>query len=162
VRAFAAASLQNVSLLLAGGDSGQRVAVEGAVRAAGIEQQVQMFGAVEDQDLPALCAGALCFVYPSRHEGFGLQICEALAAGCPTLAARATSLPEVLGDGGVLFSLDNTNELTLLLRRMAGDPAWRSNLVENAKLRSRAFSWKRAAEKTLDTAYVKAIQARHR
>ena len=55
---------------------------------------------VEDEDLPALYAGALAFAYPSEYEGFGLQLCEAMAVGCPTLAARASCLPEVLGEGG--------------------------------------------------------------
>jgi glycosyltransferase involved in cell wall biosynthesis len=115
---------------------------------------------VDDGDLPAICAGALCFVYPSSHEGFGLQICEALAVGCPTLAARATSLPEVLGEGGVTFSLNDSSELTHLLQRMTSDPVWRSELVERAKLRSTAFSWRFTAERTLETAYARAIQAR--
>jgi glycosyltransferase involved in cell wall biosynthesis len=160
VRAFAAAGLQNVTLLLGGGDSVQRAAVEAVVRAAGVEQQVRLVGAVDDQDLPAICADALCFVYPSSQEGFGLQICEALAVGCPTLAARATALPEVLGEGGLTFSLDDTSELTQLLRRMTNDPAWRSELVEKARLRSRAFSWRLTAEKTLEMAYRRAILAR--
>jgi glycosyltransferase involved in cell wall biosynthesis len=160
VRAFASAGLQNVTLLLAGEDSVQQDAVREVVRAAGMEQQVRLVGAIDDRDLPAICAGAICFVYPSSHEGFGLQICEALAVGCPTLAARATSLPEVLGGGGVTFSLDDTSELTQLLQRMTTDPVWRSELAERARLRSRAFSWRLTAERTLETAYARAIQAR--
>jgi glycosyltransferase involved in cell wall biosynthesis len=160
VHAFAAAGLRNVTLLLAGENSSQRAAVEEVVRAAGVEQQVRLLGEVDDEDLPALCAEALCFVYPSSHEGFGLQICEALAVGCPTLASRATSLPEVLGEGGVTFSLDDTSELTQLLRRITNDPEWRTRLVEKAKLRSRSFSWRLTAEKTLDEAYARAILAR--
>ena len=160
VRAFAAARLENVILLLAGENSSQRGAVEEAVRAAGLERHVRLLGAVDDQDLPALCAEALCFVYPSSHEGFGLQICEALAVGCPTLAARATALPEVLGEGGVTFSLEDTSELTQLLKRMTHDSEWRTGLVEKAKIRSRSFSWRLAAEKTLNEAYARAMLAR--
>ena len=160
VRAFAAANLGCVDLVLAGAHPSQKAAVAELARAIGVEQRVRLLGAVDDEDLPALCANALCFVYPSSHEGFGLQVCEALAVGCPTLVARATSLPEVVGDGGVTFALDDTSELMRLLERMTNDPAWRAGLAEKAKLRSRSFSWRFTAEKTVAEAYSRAILAR--
>ena len=91
----------------------------------GLAGRVLLLGWVEDAELPALYAEALGFVYPSRHEGFGLQLCEAMAVGCPTLAARASALPEVLGDGGETFALDDPAELVAALCRLAADPAHR-------------------------------------
>ena len=105
---------------------------------------------VADEELPALYAGALCFVYPSLYEGFGLQLCEAMAVGCPCLASRATSLPEVLGDGGGLFDPNSTADLAGLLRRVASDPAFRADLSRRGRCRSGDFSWTRTAEQTVE------------
>ena len=67
----------------------------------------RLLGWVNDAELPLLYAEVLCLAYLSEYEGFGLQICEAMAVGCPVLASRATSLPEVVGDGGETFRLDD-------------------------------------------------------
>jgi glycosyltransferase involved in cell wall biosynthesis len=114
----------------------------------GIGNRLHLLEWVDDEDLPALYAGALCFAYPSMYEGFGLQLCEAMAVGCPTLAARATCLPEVLGNGGETFALDDPGELATLLRRVAEDPAFRADLSSRARARSADFSWRQAAEQT--------------
>ncbi len=104
LKSFAAADLPEVSLVLAGGKDAQMQELTELSRSLSIGTRVRLLGWVHERDLPALYAGALCFVYPSEYEGFGLQLCEAMAAGCPTLAARATSLPEVLGAGGETFA----------------------------------------------------------
>ena len=111
VRAFAAAALDGVELVLAGGRDDQRAALAALVEECGMAERIRLLGWVEDADLPALYAEALCYVNPSEYEGFGLQLCEAMATGCPTLAAHATSLPEVLGSGGETFDLANTDAL---------------------------------------------------
>jgi glycosyltransferase involved in cell wall biosynthesis len=160
VRAFAGAKLGRTQLVLAGDNPRERPALEALAARAGIADRVRLLGFVEDVDLAGLCAGALCFVYPSRHEGFGLQICEAMAVGCPALVARATSLPEVLGDGGETFSLADTSELTRLLERVASDSEWRAELTRRARRRAGDFSWRAMARKTIDEAYIPAVRAR--
>ncbi len=138
-RAFAAADLPGVELVLAGG--GDFGACTGP--------RVRAVGYVADADLPALYAGALGFAYPSEYEGFGLQLVEAMAAGCPTLAADATSLPEVLGRGGDLFPLGDPAALTAMLRRLTTDAAYRADLTARGRVRAADFSWGRAARATL-------------
>jgi glycosyltransferase involved in cell wall biosynthesis len=144
VDAFVQASIAGVDLVLAGGSAPELAAMRTSERDA-----VHLFGWIDDADLAALYAGALAFVYPSRHEGFGLQICEAMNLSCPVLAARASSLPEVLGDGGETFSLNDPNELIGLLRRVAGDSAFRAALAQRAATRSKDLSWRYTAELTI-------------
>jgi glycosyltransferase involved in cell wall biosynthesis len=93
-----------------------------------IEDQVSMIGRVSDEDLPALYAEAQAYVYPSECEGFGLQVCEALAAGSPVLVADATSLPEVLADGGDIFTLSNPNQLAEMLIRLHNDIDYKADI----------------------------------
>lgn len=148
VRAFAEAGLEGVDLALAGDDGGRLSEFTGLAESLGIGGHFRALGAVADADLPGLYAGALAFVYPSRYEGFGLQLCEAMAVGCPVLAADAASLPEVLGDGGVLFDPDDPGSLAAMLRRVAADPPFRDGLAAKARSRSSAFSWRRTAAAT--------------
>jgi glycosyltransferase involved in cell wall biosynthesis len=148
VRAFAEAQLGETDLVLAGGDEPRVPALRSLAATLGLADRVRLVGEVADEDLPALYAGALCFVYPSRYEGFGLQLCESMALGCPTLASRATSLPEVLGSGGDTFDPQRPAELASLLRRVAGDRTYRAELASRAQERSREFSWERTAKQT--------------
>ncbi len=149
VRGFAAAGLDGVSLVLAGGREGQRAELTRLAGSLGVGDRLRLLNWVEDEDLPALYAGALAFAYPSEYEGFGLQLCEAMAVGCPTLAARASCLPEVLGEGGATFALDDPSELAGLLARVASDDAFRGELSRRAQTRALDFSWRRAAEETV-------------
>lgn len=141
IDAFEAADLSGVALVLAGGRDDERERFRR-------HDRVRLLGWVDEDDLRALYAEAVAFVYPSRHEGFGLQVCEAMAMGCPVFAARATSLPEVLGDGGETFTLDGVGELAALLKRVTSDPAFRDDLVAKALRRSAEFSWRKAAAET--------------
>jgi glycosyltransferase involved in cell wall biosynthesis len=157
--AFARVRLSGVRLVLAGGTAGQMAALSALSAELGVAGSVQLLGWVDEPDLPALYAEALCFVYPSEYEGFGLQVCEAMATGCPVLAARAASLPEVLGDGGETFSLETTTELEALLQTIAGSAVARAALQQRAKTRIQEFSWKTTAQKTLGV-YRKAVSAK--
>jgi glycosyltransferase involved in cell wall biosynthesis len=150
VRAFAASGLTDVDLVLAGGKDAERAELESLARSLACADRVKMLGFVPDDELPALYAGALAFVYASEYEGFGLQLVEAMAVGCPVLASRATSLPEILGTGGETFALADGGELAELLRRVATDAACRADLAARSRARSAAFSWDRAAAETAD------------
>jgi glycosyltransferase involved in cell wall biosynthesis len=158
VRAFAATGLSDVDLVLAGGKDEQRIEFTKLANALGIGDRLRLLGSVPDADLPALYAGAHCFVYPSEYEGFGLQLVEAMAVGCPILAARATCLPEILGNGGATFTLEKVEELSALLARVATDPPFRADLSQRAMQRARDFSWERSAQGTV-TVYRRTVRA---
>ncbi len=150
VRAFAEARLAGVELVLAGGNEAHRVGLATLAAELGVGERLKLLGFVPDEDLPALYAEARCFVYPSLYEGFGLQLCEAMAQGCPVLAADATSLPEVLGEGGALFPLDSTGPLAALLREVCEAPTRADDLRARARTRARQLSWQRTARGTLE------------
>jgi glycosyltransferase involved in cell wall biosynthesis len=147
--AMAGAALAGVDLVLAGGRDVERAVLGQLALALGVNERVHLLGWVADADLPVLYAEALVFVYPSEFEGFGLPLCEAMATGCPILAARAACLPEVLGGGGETFGLDSADELAGLLCRAASEPAFRAELSRCALARSADFSWSRTAEDTI-------------
>ncbi len=151
IDAFIDAGLPDAHLVIAGRapDSIVFPIIEYAVTSGDVDQFHFFSDGVTDAELAALYSGALAFVYPSKHEGFGLQLCEAMALGCPVLAARASSLPEVLGAGGETFALDDASELVALMRRVASDASFRADLVRRARIRSVDFSWKTTAEKTV-------------
>ncbi len=150
IRGFAAARLDNVELVLAGGKDEQRAEFTKLADCLGAGDTLRLLGFVPDAELPALYAGALCFVYPSEYEGFGLQLVEAMSVGCPILAARATCLPEIIGSGGLTFSLENVEELVTLLERIASNPELRADLSLRARKRAEDFSWDRAAAETVE------------
>jgi len=159
LHALAAARAPQVHLVLAGGQPEEQTTLTALAARLHLTPRVHLLGWTPDQDLPALYHEALALVYPSRHEGFGLQLCEAMAVGCPVLAANATSLPEILGMGGELFPPDDTLGLALLIERLASQPTFRAELQRRAALRSRDFSWMRTARATLEV--YSRLQAAH-
>jgi glycosyltransferase involved in cell wall biosynthesis len=107
-------------------------------------------GYVPPADLPALYAGAACFVFPSLYEGFGLPVLEAMACGTPVVASTASSLPEVAGDAALLVDPHDVEGLAGALRRLWGDAELRADLRERGLQRATLYSWERTARLTLD------------
>lgn len=110
--------------------------------------QVRQLGYVSRADLAILIAGAMTLVYPSIYEGFGLPPLEAMACGVPVICANASSLPEVVGDAGMLVDPYDEAELVRALTRMAEDEAERTTLGRLARGRSKQFTWSRCADET--------------
>ena len=119
---------------------------------------VRFLGRVPDADLPALYASALAFAFPSKHEGFGLPPLEAMASGTPVIAADATSLPEVIGDAGLLVSAGDVNAWSAALERLVLDGGLRRSLAGKGLSRARAFTWKRTAELTREAYLATALE----
>jgi glycosyltransferase involved in cell wall biosynthesis len=123
---------------------------------------IQQF--VSDEQLPNLYHGALAFVYPSLHEGFGIPILDAFAVGCPTLLSNATCFPEVGGDAALYFDPKDEDDFRRQLMRVIGDDdetkKFRTELIERGKDRAKMFSWKKCAEETAEV--YKAVVASYR
>jgi glycosyltransferase involved in cell wall biosynthesis len=111
--------------------------------------QVRWLGRVPDGDLPALYAAAAVFVFPSRFEGFGLPVIEAMACGAPVICSNVTSLPEVAGNAAVLVDPADKSLFVEALRRVLSDDALRADLRERGLARAAQYSWARTAQQTL-------------
>lgn len=107
-------------------------------------------GYVPDEELPALYSGALCFVYPSYFEGFGLPVLEAMQCGVPVIAGNLTSLPEVVQDAGVLVDPFDEQAFTTAMARMIEDSSHRSRLSAGGLERAKVFKWNQTARLTLE------------
>ena len=107
-------------------------------------------GYVPETDLPALYSGALCFVYPSFFEGFGLPPLEAMKCGTPVITGDRTSLPEVVGDGGVLVNPFDIDAIASAIATMVDDSSLRSSLRIKSLNRARIFDWRETARRTLE------------
>ena len=99
--------------------------------------------------MPALYAGAVAFAYMSVYEGFGLPPLEAMAAGVPVLTGNLTSLPEVVGDAGIMVNPTDTDAIAAGLRQLVENTELRGKLSGAGIERSKQFTWEKAAEKTL-------------
>jgi glycosyltransferase involved in cell wall biosynthesis len=107
-------------------------------------------GYVPETDLPALYSGALCFVYPSFFEGFGLPPLEAMKCGTPVITGDRTSLPEVVGDAGVLVDPFDIEAIASAIATMVDDSSFRSRLRIKSLNRARMFDWRETARRTLE------------
>jgi glycosyltransferase involved in cell wall biosynthesis len=113
--------------------------------------RIVLTGFVEDEDLSALYSDALCFVYLSRYEGFGLPPLEAMACGTPVIAADNSSLPEVVGQAGLMLDADDVQGVANALRKIEASGEFRQRLGNAGLERAKLFSWERCAEIVVDT-----------
>jgi glycosyltransferase involved in cell wall biosynthesis len=113
-----------------------------------LQDQVRYTGYVEDADLPALYSAAEVFVYPSLYEGFGLPPLEAMACGVPVITSNASSLPEVVGEAGLMHDPTNYRMLTSNIVKMLGDASTREHFKRAGLTQASHFSWERAARET--------------
>jgi glycosyltransferase involved in cell wall biosynthesis len=120
-----------------------------ALEAAGISDSVVMTGYVPESDLPALYSGALCFIYPSFFEGFGLPPLEAMKCGAPVIVGNATSLPEVVGDAGLKVDPFDVSAIAWAMDQLIKDAELRQELREKGLARAKLFDWKETARRTL-------------
>jgi glycosyltransferase involved in cell wall biosynthesis len=130
-----------------------------AAQQHGLNETVKFIGYVPEEDLPALYSGAMCFVYPSYFEGFGLPVLEAMQCGAPVIAGNQTSLPEVAADAALLFDPFDTRALGEALARVIDHPDYRAELRARGLKRAAEFSWIATARLTLK-AYESAAASR--
>jgi glycosyltransferase involved in cell wall biosynthesis len=139
----------DTALVVVGQPGWQYDGVLRSARELGLNGSVRFIGYVPDADLADLYSGALAFVYPSLYEGFGLPPLEAMACGAPVIASRASSLPEVVGEAGLLVNPLDVEDIAAAMVRVASDPALREAMRGAGRARARQFSWHECARRTL-------------
>jgi alpha-1,3-rhamnosyl/mannosyltransferase len=112
---------------------------------AELRGRVTFTGFLSDDDLVRMYNAAEALILPSLWEGFGLPALEAMACGTPVLASRRGSLPEVVGDAGLLFDPESTEEIARAILSLTADAALRAQLARRARERAAGFSWERGA-----------------
>lgn len=116
----------------------------------GLSDRIEHYGYVSDRHLAKLYRCSVAFVYPSLYEGFGIPPLEAMSCGTPVVASNSSSIPEVVGDAGILFNPTSISDLTDILLMLLDSPAERDRLIAKGYQRAKLFSWERTVSQTVD------------
>lgn len=155
VRSFAelvrAERLDDLQLVLTGTKGWDAEAIFAAVgESHHVRDRIVLTGYVADADLAPLYSGALVFVYPSFYEGFGLPPLEAMQCGTPVITSNTSSLPEVVGDAGLMIDPRDGDALAQAILDVYRDSDARADLAARGRARARQFTWERYARQTVD------------
>jgi glycosyltransferase involved in cell wall biosynthesis len=142
-------AVAGLSLVLAGIDRGVGDALHAIAAEADAPDVVVLLGHVSEERLQALYRNAAALVYPSLYEGFGLPVLEAMATGTPVIASRAASMPEIVGDAGILLDPLDAREWTGAIIKVVNDEHLRERMRHAGRARASTFTWERTARATL-------------
>jgi glycosyltransferase involved in cell wall biosynthesis len=147
----------DVVLVLTGAKGSMEVRISSEISQRKIGDHVKRLGYVPAADLDALYHEATAMVFPSRFEGFGAPVLEAMSRSCPVIASDATSLPEVVGDAGVLISPDNPEHWAHAMSDLLENAEARAGLAKAGVERAWDFTWRKSAD-ILEESYSHALE----
>jgi glycosyltransferase involved in cell wall biosynthesis len=124
--------------------------IEEALKRFKMEKDVIFPGYLEDEDLKKIYALARVFVFPSLYEGFGIPPLEAMASGCPVVSSNVASLPEVIGQGGLLIDPRNAVKIADAVCSLLEDEQARQMMIERGLVQAEKFNWEESAKKALE------------
>ena len=139
----------DVPLLVGGGKGWLYDAVFQRLEELGLRERVHFVGYIEEEELPLWYAAATVFVFPSIYEGFGMPPLEAMACGTPVITSNSSSLPEVVGDAGLMVAPTDASAFATALDQVLSDAALHDELRTRGLVRAQAFAWRTTAERTL-------------
>lgn len=138
-----------IPLVLVGGKGWLSDSLQREIESANAEGWLKYLGYVPEGLLPAIYAGARVFSYPSRYEGFGLPVLEAMASGVPVVASNRTSLPEVTQGHALHVDPDDVVGLSDALMQALEDEEWRKIVINNGLDTAMKYSWERCIRETI-------------
>ncbi|MCP6759822.1 MAG: glycosyltransferase family 4 protein [Fischerella sp. CENA71] len=144
--AFAQSGISQEVKLMLSGDPDNTIIER--INQLGLQDKVVFAGFIPEEKLPAYYRGAIAVVFPSLYEGFGLPALEAIACGVPVVTSTVTSLPEVVGDAGVLVDPYDVEAISEGIRLAVEDNTLRKTLISRGLARSEHFTWERTAKLT--------------
>lgn len=156
-RLLAQEQIKDLWLVLAGADGWNDGTIVRAINDSGVKERIITTGFVPDEDLSPLYSGAAAFVYPSLYEGFGLPPLEAMQCGTPVITSNTSSLPEVVGDAGIMVDPRDGDALCQAMLDLYRSPGLRQEMSSKGLLRAAGFSWERTVRETI-SAYHAAMQ----
>lgn len=112
--------------------------------------KIVLTGYIEENELRNYFSNALCFIYPSLYEGFGLPVLEAMQCGCPVITSNVSSLPEVIGDCGIKINPKNNEEMIIALEKMYFENSFRTECSKKGTERAKIFSWSICASELME------------
>jgi glycosyltransferase involved in cell wall biosynthesis len=121
-----------------------------AIDSLNLRKSVMFTGYVPEYDLPYIYNASDLFVFPSFYEGFGLPVLEAMACGIPVIASNRSSIPEIIGDSGIVIDPDNIHELKDAMLNLLNNDELKKRLIDKGIKRASMFSWEKTAYNTLD------------
>ena len=140
----------SADLIIVGGKGWGGLNIHVLIDKFNLKNNVKILGYTSDDDLRSLYSGALFLVMPSLYEGFGLPLVEAMAWGVPSLTSNISSMPEVVGNAGILVNPFDVRSISIALEKLLTDGGYRQTLSKNAFERSRYFNWDVSAKKTME------------
>jgi len=146
LEAFKGLSSQGLQLVIAGRKGWLYQSIFAKAKELGLESKVVFTGFVDENDVPALMKGAKVFVLPSFWEGFGIPVVEAMACSTPVVVSNAGSLPEIVGEGGIIINPYNPEEIARGIEKAIDN---RDDLIKKGLKQAQKFSWQKCAEKTI-------------
>ena len=148
--ALSAPTMEHMQLVVAGKTGWLTEPIFARLKESRAGERVLFIGFVPDEDLPALMSAASLLVMPSKYEGFGLPVLEAMACGTPVVASNTSSLPEVGGDAALYAPPDDPASWAEAIGRVIGDEALRASMREKGLRQAARFRWDVAAQETAE------------
>ncbi|MHA1395469.1 MAG: glycosyltransferase family 4 protein [Promethearchaeota archaeon] len=142
--------LKYFQLVLVGKNGNASKRVNNLIKKHNLQNRVILTGYISEYDLKAIYYSAFCLVLPSIYEGFGLPIIEAMRCKLPVICSNSGSLPEIIGDVGLLFENLNSKSLSYCLRKLINDKSLQFKLKSMGYERSRQFSWDNCSIETMN------------
>ncbi len=141
---------KDYQLVLVGGRDSRFSEAVKLIKKLELEEDVLITGFVAEKDMPLLYNAAEILVFPSHYEGFGLPVLEAMACGTPVICSNSSSLPEVAGDAALMVDPNDGEGLAASMKKVLAEQRIRQDLSEKGLKRIEQFSWKKAAQRTLE------------
>src|SRR3990167_3559873 len=137
--------------LVLGGKTGQESErIKTLAKKLGVEDKLIFTGFISEREVSAFYKTAQLFLFPSLHEGFGLPPLEAMASGCPVISSNKSSLPEVVGEGGILLEPDDQFLWVKEIGQILSNKNYSRKLIDKGLKQAKKFSWEKCAKETIN------------
>ncbi|WP_455145982.1 glycosyltransferase family 4 protein [Brachyspira pilosicoli] len=140
----------NDIILILGGSAWEHYLEEFNTKIEAYKSKILITGYIDDEDLPYIYKYSQWFIYTSEYEGFGLPPLEAMSLGCPVITSNNSSLPEVVGDAGIMIDWNSDEQHIEAYEKYYFDEEYRKEMSKKALEHSKIFSWEKSVDKMID------------